>query len=101
MTSLALEQVPGRSERLCELAGQPRASSATHKRVTYSRLIPDSGWGESRGWATGGGCSIRLSSSISSLEGLRGMRQESRKFCESRNIPEGDGLMFWEGLYLE
>lgn len=91
MTSLALEQVPGRSERPCELAGQPRASSATHhKCVTYSRLIPDSGWGDSRGWARGGGCSIRLSSSISSLEGLRGMRQERQKLCESWNIPEGD-----------
>lgn len=31
----------------------------------------------------------------------RGMRQESQKFCESWNIPEGECLLFWEGLYLE
>lgn len=31
----------------------------------------------------------------------RGMRQESQKFCESWNIPEGECLLFWESLYLE
>lgn len=77
MTSPALEQVP-RSERLCEPPGQPRASSPTlEKHGTYSRLIPDSGWGDILGWATGGGWDIRFSSSISSLEG--GERCEIRE----------------------
>ena len=71
MTSLALEQVPRRSERLCEPPGQPQASSPRcWKCSTYSRLIPDSGWGDILGWATGGGWGIRFSSSISSLEGV-------------------------------
>lgn len=44
-------------------------SSPTHGRLsTYSRLIPDSGWGDSLRWAAGGGGGIRFSSSISSLE---------------------------------
>lgn len=78
VTSLALEQVP-RSERLCELPDQPQANSPTcRKRMTYSRLIPDSGWGDILGWTMGGGWGIRFSSSISSLEGLRGVKQESK-----------------------
>lgn len=102
MTSLVLGPGPRRSERLCELPGQLRASSPMcGKHITYSRLMPDSGWGDILGWAMGGGWSIRFSSSISSLEGLRGVRQKSQKCHESRNIPEEYCLMVWKGLYLE
>ena len=69
MTSPGLEQVPRRSERPCEPPAQPPMSSSRHrKRSTYSRLIPDSDWGDILGWAMGGGWGIRFSSSISSLE---------------------------------
>lgn len=80
---------------------QPPASSVGRKLGTYSRLIPDSGWGDILGWTTGGGWSIRFSSSISSLGGVRGGKQESQTFQESWNIPEGYCLMAGEGLYLE
>ena len=88
--------MPRRSERPCEPPAQPRASSPRRReRSTYSRLIPDSGWGDILGWVTGGGWGIRFSSSISSLEGV--------ERCEIRvknSMRAGIfSLMVWEGMY--
>lgn len=64
---IGLEKEPQKCEACTPQTSMDQAPTHTHT-LTYSRLIPDSGWGDSLGCTMGEGWGIRLSSSISSLE---------------------------------